>query len=158
MRRSKIALVSLATVALAFALLTATPRTAHAKVHGSVALGSLLEATEPVIGGWAGADIWPGGKWGGRVDFFWLDYTTWLTELSLVRQLGATRPHLVMAAHFGAGYAESGAVTLAAGMTTQLGLRLGPLALISDLAFHASIHDGDFDPLITGVLGLAAAF
>jgi len=139
-------------------MLVALAAPAAARTHGFIALGSLGEATAPAVGGWVGGDLWPGGKWGARADLYLFEFEHWLVEASAVRQLGATRPHLVMSLHFGGGYAEGDLVTLSCGLATQLGLRIGPLALVSDATGHVAIGDGTWDLLLTGTLGLAAAF
>ncbi len=144
-------------------MLLSFARVAPAKSHGAIGVGTFTEVTEPAFGGWAGFELWPRGLWGVRLDAFALDFTEGaLLEASVGRILGQARPHLVMHAHVGGGYAHpSGIVTVAGGLATQLGLKLGPLALGADATLHFGFGDdsgGPVDLFVTGVLALKAAW
>jgi hypothetical protein len=140
------------------ALLVAVP--ARAEMHGAVAVGSHSEAVKPEFGGYAGAELWPGGLWGARVDAYFLHWKQGvLLEASAMRLLGSSRPHLVIAGHFGGGWdTRARAVALSAGLWTTLGLRLGPLALGLDAAVHPEIARHHVGLLVTGVIALEAMF
>jgi hypothetical protein len=116
--------------------------------------GGALALDGPRLGAWAGAAISPGGPIGARADLWALEGQL-LVEGALAVTLGATRPHLAVTLHAGAGADLSRAgVSAAAGMTTEIGLRLGPLVLILDATAHAVVWDERFDLVLTGVAGI----
>jgi hypothetical protein len=132
---------------------------AHAdeRWHASLSAGGLLEATEPQIGAWGAIDLWPGRSlYGARLDATWLRETESLFVVgSIARQLGATRPRLVVSAVFGAGAdVLRPAFVGNAGLWTQLGVRLGPIALFGGLTGQLVVGDERFELRLLGSLGL----
>jgi hypothetical protein len=109
------------------------------------------------LGLWGGVEISPPGRFGARADV-WAFEERVLVEGALVLTLGATRPHLAISAHAGAGadLREPG-VAAALGLTTQLGI-VGPLIVVLDTTAHVIVWDGRFEVVLGGVLGLGAVF
>ena len=133
------------------------PAAADERWHASIAGGGLVEATEPQIGAWGAVDLWPRGSvWGGRADVVWLrDSESLFVTGSIARQLGATRPRLAVSAVFGAGAdVLQPAFVGNAGLWTQLGVRLGPLALFGGLTGQLVVGDERFELRLVGALGL----
>jgi hypothetical protein len=123
------------------------------ELHATLAAGGSLRLDAPALGGWAAAELWPAGLWGVRVDLHRIDGDL-LVEGSVSRALGATWRHLVIAAHLGGGVDHDRAA-VAGGLTTELGLGVGPLVLATDLTLHA-VAGGD--AIVTLALGLGVTF
>ncbi len=139
-------------------LVAALAAPAAAETHGAVAAGGLVRFDAPALGVWAAAELWPGGLLGARVDLVATGGPV-LVVASLARALGATWRHLVVAVPAGAGAdLDRRGVAVAGGVTAELGLGIGPLALATDLTLHVVVWDGRSDRIATGALGLEAAF
>jgi hypothetical protein len=131
---------------------------AAADSHGAVAAGGLFRIDSPSLGVWGAAELWPGGLWGARADIHATSGPI-LVEGSVARALGATWRHLVVSVHAGAGAdLDRSGIAIAAGLATELGLFVGPLALATDLTVHAIVWDGRDDLVVTVTLGVAAVF
>jgi hypothetical protein len=129
-------------------------------VHGSLGVGAWGEPIHGGWGVWGGAQLWPGGKWGARVDAYGVEgFEALRLEAHVARIIGDARPHLVVAVHAGGGWAfGEDALLVSAGLDGELGLRVGPLALGLDGVVHGAASDDAFVLTFTSTLSLRAAF
>jgi hypothetical protein len=143
---------------LAVLCLVALPQVAAARVHVGLGVGGLVEATAPTGGAWAGLEVWPVRRWGGRLDAR-LQGDRVLLEASVATELGAARPHLAITLHLGGGVVfENDQVrpVFTIGIATLFGLhKVAPLAIALDVSAHL-YASRELD--LTAVLGLAAWF
>lgn len=134
-------------------LLWALP--AAADSHGDAVIAGALRFDPLHAGAAASTTVYPDGLWGIRADVLVLAGPV-LVEGSLVRGLGATWHHLVLAVHAGAGADTSRpAFVISGGVAVDLGLRLGPLGVAADLTVHVAVTH---ETIVTGTIGLAALF
>jgi hypothetical protein len=140
-----------AAAAAVVALLVAGDARADGRSHFSVGAGGWSEPIHLDIGFWGGVEYWPVyGVGAGEA---------WWFEAGVSRALGEARPHLLVALHAGAGYASpDGALLLAAGLASELGLKIGPLALGLDGTFHSAITRERLRFALTGILALHATW
>ncbi len=150
----------LAAAVVALALLGAADARADGRRHVSIGAGGWNEPIHLDIGFWGGLEYWPRGKWGVRADVYGVGAAdAWWFEAGASRMLGEARPHLIVALHGGAGWARpDDALLLAAGLASQLGLKLGPLALGLDGTFHAAITGESLRFALTGLVALHATW
>jgi hypothetical protein len=144
------------------AVAVSAPARARAEetTHVAVGVGGWFAPVQADAGLWAGTDFWPGGLWGARLDGYAdASFAAFMIEASALRQLGAARPHLVVALHVGGGVAlPDPAVLAGAGLATDLGLKLGPLALTLDVTGRIAAWSDRLDLVLTSTLGLKAAW
>jgi hypothetical protein len=142
------------------ALLGARDVWADGRSHLSVGAGGWNEPIHLDLGFWGGVEYWRPGRWGLRADVYGVGAAdAWWFEAGASRTLGEARPHLFVALHGGAGYAwPDDALLLAAGLASQFGLKLGPLALGLDGTFHTAITGDRLRFSLTGIVALHATW
>jgi hypothetical protein len=142
-------------------VLVATAVQAHAddQTHVALTAGGALHVNGGHPGAWGAIELWPGGPWGARADVLWFDAGPLFLEASITRQLAGSRPHLLVYLHFGAGVdANDFALVGSGGLTTQIGLGLGPLAIGLDVSVHVAAWSGRFDASFVGSLAAVAVW
>jgi hypothetical protein len=131
--------------------------------HVWVASGGALPIGGPAPGVWGGLGV-SGREWGVRLDGFVFeplaDDRLGFASGSLTYELGRTRRHLVMTAHFGGGLRFPRLAPIATGgLHTQLGLmRDGPLVLDADLALHVDMGQLPLDVYVVSTLAIGLAW
>jgi hypothetical protein len=128
--------------------------------HGFVAAGGGYALGGPGAGAWAGAGV-SRSDWGLRGELFVYDPGDADARLglalgSLSYELGRTKRHLVLTAHFGGGVRfPEVAPVLTSGLHTQLGLmKDGPLVLGADVAVHVDLGDLPLDVYLQTTLSV----
>jgi len=128
--------------------------------HGFVATGGGFAIGGPQPGVWAGGGV-SRNDWGVRAELFVFDPGDDAARLglalgSLSYELGRTRRHLVLTAHFGGGVRFPEVAPVATtGLHTQLGLmRNGPLVLGADVAVHVDLGELPLDVYLQTTLSV----
>src|SRR5262245_16650200 len=145
-----------AALALLAVVAVAPAARADKRSHLSIGAGGWNEPIHLDIGFWGGVEYWRPGRWGLRADVYGVGAAdAWWFEGGVSRTLGEARPHLFVAMHGAAGYATpDDALLLSAGIASQFGLKLGPLALGLDGTFHAAITGDHLRFALTGIVAL----
>ena len=131
--------------------------------HVWLASGGALPLGGPAPGVWAGLGV-SGREWGVRLDGFVFDPLAdeplGFASGSLTYELGRTRRHLAVTAHFGGGMRFPLLAPIATtGLHTQLGLmRDGPLVLDADLALHVDMGQLPLDVYVVTTLAIGLAW
>jgi hypothetical protein len=132
--------------------------------HAFVATGGAFALGGPQPGVWAGGGV-SRNDWGVRAELFVFDPGNDAARLglalgSLSYELGRTKRHLVVTAHFGGGmrFPEVAPVGTA-GLHTQLGLmKDGPLVLGADVAVHVDMGELPLDVYLLTTLSVGLTF
>jgi hypothetical protein len=165
-RRAAAAAVALGVLAPAAARAQDVEETPPAPVdwHGWFAAGGTLPIGGPSPGVWTGAGI-SRNDWGLRAELFVFDpgnddARLGFAAASLGYELGRTKRHIVLTAHFGGGVRFPEVAPIGTlGLHTQLGLQKdGPLVLGADLAVHVDMGQLPLDVYLVSTLSVGLAF